>query len=48
MILAFRWATLGTPAPHGLFVASVVITLVILVAGLAHFSRASRTIADDI
>jgi lipopolysaccharide transport system permease protein len=48
MILVFRWATLGTPAPHGLLIASIVITLVILVAGLAYFSRASRTIADDI
>jgi homopolymeric O-antigen transport system permease protein len=48
MILAFRWATLGTPAPHGLLIASIVITLAILLVGLGYFARASRTIADDI
>jgi lipopolysaccharide transport system permease protein len=48
MILIFRWATLGTPAPHGLLAASVVGTLAILVVGLAYFTRAARTIADDI
>jgi lipopolysaccharide transport system permease protein len=48
IILVFRWATLGAPAPHGLLVASVVVTLAILAAGLAYFARAERTIADDI
>jgi homopolymeric O-antigen transport system permease protein len=48
MILIFRWATLGTAAPHGLLAASVVGTLVFLIAGLAYFTRAARTIADDI
>jgi lipopolysaccharide transport system permease protein len=48
IILVFRWATLGTPAPHGLLVAAVLITFAILLAGLAYFARAERTIADDI
>lgn len=48
MILIFRWATLGTIPPQGLLVASVLVTLAILAAGLAYFSRAERTIADDI
>jgi lipopolysaccharide transport system permease protein len=48
MILVFRWATLGAPAPHGLLVASVIVTCAILAAGLAYFARAERTIADDI
>ena len=48
LILAMRWAMLGAPAPHGLFYAAVTITLVYFVAGLAYFSRAERTIADDV
>ncbi len=48
MILVFRWATLGTAAPHGLLAASVVGTVVILIVGLAYSTRAARTIADDI
>jgi lipopolysaccharide transport system permease protein len=48
MILIFRWATLGTIPPQGLLAASVLGTLAILAAGLAYFSRAERTIADDI
>jgi hypothetical protein len=43
-----RWAMLGAPAPHLLFVASVLITLTYLVGGLMYFSRAERTIADDV
>lgn len=48
LILAFRWALLGTPAPHGLLVVSVVISLVLLVLGALHFARLERTLADDI
>lgn len=48
IILAFRWALLGTPPPHGLFVAAVVVTIAIFAAGLAYFSRVDRTIADDV
>jgi lipopolysaccharide transport system permease protein len=47
-ILAFRWAALGTPAPHGLFAVAVIVTLLIFAAGVAYFSRADRTLADDV
>jgi lipopolysaccharide transport system permease protein len=48
LILAFRWALLGTPPPHGLLVVSIAISLVLLVLGALHFARAERTLADDI
>jgi len=48
IILAFRWSLLGTPPPHGLFVVAVVVTVVVFCAGVAYFSRADRTIADDV
>ena len=48
LILAFRWAVLGTAPPHGLFVIAVIITLLIFAAGVSYFSRADRTIADDV
>jgi lipopolysaccharide transport system permease protein len=48
IILAFRWALLGTPAPHGLFLAAVVVTVAVFFIGLAYFSRAERTMADDV
>lgn len=47
LILAFRWALLDTPAPHGLFVASLLVTAVIFVAGIVRFAQAERTLADD-
>jgi lipopolysaccharide transport system permease protein len=46
-ILAFRWALLGTPPPHGLLVASLVVTAVIFAAGVVRFAQAERTLADD-
>jgi homopolymeric O-antigen transport system permease protein len=48
IILAFRWALLGTPAPHGLFIVAVIVTFAVFAAGLAYFSRVDRTIADDV
>ena len=48
LILAFRWALLGTPPPHGLFVVAVLVTIAIFVVGVSYFSRADRTIADDV
>jgi lipopolysaccharide transport system permease protein len=48
LILAFRWALLGTPAPHGLLVVSVAISFVLLAFGALHFARLERTLADDI
>ena len=47
LILAFRWALLGTPAPHGLLVAAIAITIVVSIAGLVRFAHAERTLADD-
>ena len=47
-ILAMRWAMLGAPAPHGLLYAAVAMTMVYFVSGLVYFSRAERTIADDV
>jgi lipopolysaccharide transport system permease protein len=48
LILAFRWALLGTPVPRGLLIVSVVIALVLLVAGAIQFARLERTLADDV
>lgn len=47
LILAFRWALLDTPAPHGLLIASLLVTAVIFVAGFVRFAQAERTLADD-
>jgi lipopolysaccharide transport system permease protein len=47
-ILAFRWALLGAPAPHGLLLAAVGLTFFYLFVGLLYFSRAERTLADDV
>lgn len=48
LTLAIRWALLGTPAPHGLLYAAITISLACLLVGLVYFSRAERTIADDV
>jgi len=48
IIVAFRWALLGTPMSTGLLLVALVVTAVLFVAGLAHFSRVDRTIADDV
>jgi lipopolysaccharide transport system permease protein len=48
LILAFRWALLATPPPHGLLVVSVGISLAVFVLGLLRFARLERTLADDI
>jgi lipopolysaccharide transport system permease protein len=47
LILAFRWALLATPLPHGLLIVSVTIAVFMLVVGLLRFERLERTIADD-
>lgn len=47
LILAFRWALLGTPAPHGLLVVAVCVAIVVFIGGLLHFARLERTLADD-
>jgi lipopolysaccharide transport system permease protein len=48
LILALRWALLGTPAPHGLLVVSIVISVFVFAFGLVRFSGAERTLADDV
>jgi lipopolysaccharide transport system permease protein len=48
LILAFRWALLATPPPHGLLVVAVAVSIGMLVVGLLNFARLERTIADDV
>jgi homopolymeric O-antigen transport system permease protein len=48
IILAMRWALLGSPAPHGLFVVACIVTLVLFAVGVARFAHAERTIADEL
>jgi lipopolysaccharide transport system permease protein len=48
LILAYRWAVLGTPAPRGLFATAAVICIVVFVAGLVQFARTERNVADDV
>jgi lipopolysaccharide transport system permease protein len=48
IILAFRWALLGTPPPHGLLAVAVGVSLAVLVLGVLRFARLERTIADDV
>lgn len=47
LILAFRWALLATPPPHGLLIIAVATSFAVLVVGLLHFTRLERTLADD-
>jgi lipopolysaccharide transport system permease protein len=47
LLVAFRWALLGTPAPHGLLFASLLVTAIVFVAGVVRFAQAERTLADD-
>jgi homopolymeric O-antigen transport system permease protein len=47
LILAFRWALLATPAPHGLLLVATAISIATLIIGLLHFARLERTLADD-
>jgi ABC-type polysaccharide/polyol phosphate export permease len=48
ILVAFRWALLGTPLSPGFLLVALVVTAVLFVVGLAHFSRVDRTIADDV
>jgi lipopolysaccharide transport system permease protein len=48
LIIAFRWALLATPPPHGLLAASVLVSLILLAFGIRRFAAAERTLADDI
>ena len=47
VVEGFRWALLGSgPAPGGMLLVSVLVTLVVLVGGALHFRRVERTFAD--
>jgi ABC-type polysaccharide/polyol phosphate export permease len=48
LITGFRWALLATPPPHGVLIAALVFIAVVMVVGLTYFSRAERTLADDV
>ena len=48
IILAFRWALLGTPAPHGMLAVAVVVSLLIFALGIRRFAATERTLVDDI
>jgi lipopolysaccharide transport system permease protein len=48
LILALRWALLGTPQPHGIFVAAVLVSVAVFLFGVIRFAHADRTIADDV
>jgi homopolymeric O-antigen transport system permease protein len=47
LILAFRWALLATPPPHGLLIVAIGVSIAVLLVGLLHFTRLERTLADD-
>jgi lipopolysaccharide transport system permease protein len=48
LMLALRWAMLGMPPPHGILLAAVLVSLVLLVLGFLRFGKAERTLADDV
>lgn len=48
LILTFRWAVLGTPAPRGLFIVAALICVGVFVLGVVQFARTERNIADDV
>lgn len=48
VVEGFRWALLGTEAPHATIVLSAVVSLTLLVSGLLFFQRTERKFADVI
>lgn len=46
VIEGFRWAILGTDPPGSLIAVSVIIVIVMLVAGAFYFRRNEKTFAD--
>jgi lipopolysaccharide transport system permease protein len=48
LITGFRWSLLATPPPHGVLVAALIFVGVALIVGMLFFSRADRTLADDV
>jgi lipopolysaccharide transport system permease protein len=46
VIVGFRWALIGGPAPNGMVALASAVMLVVLAGGLAYFKRMERTFAD--
>jgi lipopolysaccharide transport system permease protein len=46
IVQGFRWALLGSEAPGGMFIVSLVVTLLLLIGGAFYFQRMERTFAD--
>ena len=46
VIVGFRWALIGGPAPNGMVALASAVMLVVLVSGLVYFKRMERTFAD--
>lgn len=48
VIEGFRWSLLGTNAPGMVILASVIVSVVILVSGAFYFRRMEKTFADEV
>ena len=48
ILVAFRWALLGTPVALGSLLIAMAVSAVVFAVGLAYFSGVDRTIADDV
>lgn len=48
VIEGFRWSMLGTNAPGMVIIASVIVSVVILVSGAFYFRRMEKTFADEV
>lgn len=46
VIAGFRWAVVGDAAPDKMIIASILVTLVMLLTGLFYFKRMERSFAD--
>jgi lipopolysaccharide transport system permease protein len=48
LMVAFRWSLIAAPAPRGLLVVAILVSLIFFVVGVVQFARTERTIADDV
>lgn len=48
VIEGFRWSLLGTNAPGMVIIASVIVSIIILVSGAFYFRRMEKTFADEV
>ncbi len=46
VIVGFRWALIGGPAPNGMVALASAVMLAVLASGLVYFKRMERTFAD--